>query len=64
MPHSFGTDNITCHLGAKPGKAHVPVVAGQTIQLFWNTWPSGHKGPVTDYLAACANVSARLYACA
>src|SRR5688500_19995952 len=39
----------------KPGKAHIPVVAGQTVQLFWNTWPPGHSGPVIDYLASCAN---------
>jgi hypothetical protein len=25
------------------------------VQLFWNTWPPGHKGPVLDYLAACTN---------
>jgi hypothetical protein len=25
------------------------------VQLFWNTWPPGHKGPVLDYLAPCAN---------
>ncbi|KAK6431095.1 hypothetical protein LTR95_012745 [Oleoguttula sp. CCFEE 5521] len=55
MPDSYQTSDIICHKGSKPGKTHLPVVAGQTVQLFWNTWPAGHKGPVIDYLAPCAN---------
>lgn len=31
------------------------MVAGQTVQLYWNTWPPGHQGPVIDYIAACPN---------
>jgi cellulase len=54
-PDSYQTPDIICHKSGKPGKAHIPVVAGQTVQLFWNTWPPGHSGPVIDYLAACAN---------
>jgi len=54
-PDSYQTADIICHKSAKPGKAHIPVAAGQTVQLFWNTWPPGHSGPVIDYLAACAN---------
>jgi hypothetical protein len=54
-PDTYQTPDIICHKSGKPGKAHIPVVAGQTVQLFWNTWPPGHSGPVIDYLAACAN---------
>lgn len=54
-PDSFQTPDIICHKSGKPGKTHIPVVAGQAIQLYWNTWPPGHQGPVIDYIAACAN---------
>ena len=54
-PDSYQTADIICHKSAKPGKTHIPVAAGSTVQLFWNTWPPGHSGPVIDYLAPCAN---------
>jgi hypothetical protein len=54
-PDTYTSPDIICHKSAKPGKAHIPVVAGQSVQLFWNTWPPGHSGPILDYLAPCAN---------
>lgn len=54
-PDAYQSGDIICHRGATPGQAHIPVTAGQQVQLFWNTWPPGHKGPVIDYIAACPN---------
>ncbi|KAM0236943.1 hypothetical protein ACHAP5_009229 [Fusarium lateritium] len=52
-PNSFNDVDIICHRGARPGKGHVTVAAGDKITLQWNTWPESHKGPVIDYLARC-----------
>ncbi|SPJ86744.1 probable endoglucanase IV [Fusarium torulosum] len=52
-PNSFNDVDIICHKGARPGKGHVTVAAGDKITLQWNTWPESHKGPVIDYLARC-----------
>ncbi|WZH46568.1 nitrate reductase NADH [Fusarium acuminatum] len=52
-PNSFSDADIICHRGARPGKGHVTVAAGDKITLQWNTWPESHKGPVIDYLARC-----------
>ncbi|KAF2836973.1 lytic polysaccharide monooxygenase [Patellaria atrata CBS 101060] len=53
-PDAFGSADIACHKSSSPGQAYVPVNAGDTIGLAWNTWPDSHKGPVIDYLAACS----------
>ncbi|WVF67002.1 hypothetical protein IAT40_001745 [Kwoniella sp. CBS 6097] len=29
------------------------VNAGDSVTANWNTWPDSHKGPVTEYMAAC-----------
>ncbi|WWC71796.1 uncharacterized protein I206_105755 [Kwoniella pini CBS 10737] len=29
------------------------VNAGDSVTAHWNTWPESHKGPVTEYMAAC-----------
>lgn len=50
-PNSYGSSDIACHKSAKPGTASVPVKAGDSIKLTWNTWPESHHGPVIDYLA-------------
>ena len=54
-PAAYQSGDIVCHRGGAPAKFHLPVVAGQTVQLFWNVWPPGHSGPVLDYLAPCPN---------
>lgn len=45
--------DITCHKQATPGNTYVPVTAGKSIDLQWNTWPDSHHGPVLTYLARC-----------
>lgn len=50
-PAAFGTNDIACHKSATAGKNFVNVNAGQTIEIYWNTWPDSHKGPIIDYIA-------------
>ncbi|KAL6854860.1 glycoside hydrolase 61 [Amphichorda felina] len=52
-PNAASTPNVICHRSATPGKSHIPISAGTTMTLQWNTWPDSHKGPVIDYLANC-----------
>jgi lytic cellulose monooxygenase (C1-hydroxylating) len=50
-PARFGTSDIACHKSATAGKNFITVPAGTTIEIFWNTWPDSHKGPIIDYIA-------------
>jgi len=50
-PNSFGTSDIACHKSAKSTSTSIPVKAGDTLKLQWDTWPESHHGPVIDYLA-------------
>ncbi|CZT15219.1 related to endoglucanase IV precursor [Ramularia collo-cygni] len=50
-PTVFADGDIVCHKGATPGLASIPVTAGESIDIQWNTWPDSHHGPVLDYLA-------------
>jgi lytic cellulose monooxygenase (C1-hydroxylating) len=52
-PSSYASVDIACHKSAKSGNQQVPVAAGSTISLIWNTWPDSHHGPVINYLAQC-----------
>ncbi|KAK8087451.1 Endoglucanase-4-like protein 1 [Apiospora phragmitis] len=52
-PEAFGTSDIACHRGGAPGALSAKVAAGDKVELFWDTWPESHKGPVLDYMAAC-----------
>lgn len=53
-PDAFGSSNIACHKSATPGKLYINANAGDTLSLYWNTWPyDSHKGPVINYLASC-----------
>jgi len=52
-PSNYTTPEIICHLGSTPGATYVNVAAGGTVELQWSVWPSGHHGPVIDYLANC-----------
>jgi lytic cellulose monooxygenase (C1-hydroxylating) len=52
------TDDMACHTNATPGGRLVPVKAGSTLTLHWETpeggpWRDSHEGPILDYLAAC-----------
>lgn len=53
-PNSFGTSDIACHKSATAGSTEIPVTAGSTVKVTWNTWPDTHHGPVIDYLAKCS----------
>lgn len=53
-PNNMGTADINCHKSATPSKLYANVQAGQTIEIYWNTWPSdSHKGPIINYIAPC-----------
>ncbi|KAI1330106.1 lytic polysaccharide monooxygenase [Xylariaceae sp. FL0255] len=52
-PSAYGTSDIACHKSAKPGGAYIDANPGDTLTIFWNTWPDTHKGPVMNYLANC-----------
>lgn len=49
----YQSGDIICHKNATTGNTYIPVAAGSTIDLQWNTWPDSHHGPVIDYLAHC-----------
>ncbi|KAK4631576.1 Polysaccharide monooxygenase Cel61a [Fulvia fulva] len=51
-PSAYASGDITCHKGATVGGAPVPVTAGKSVDLQWNTWPESHHGPVITYMAA------------
>lgn len=57
-PANFGTSDIACHKSAKSTSNSIPVNAGDSIKLTWNTWPDSHHGPVIDYLAKVNSHSA------
>jgi cellulase len=50
---SYADPDIICHRNGANAQGHAPVAAGDKIQIQWNGWPVGHKGPVIDYLASC-----------
>lgn len=52
-PQYLNEKEIICHEDSTPGGVYVNIAAGGTLELQWNTWPEGHKGPVLDYLAPC-----------
>ncbi|KAF9531121.1 endoglucanase-4 [Crepidotus variabilis] len=48
--------DITCSIGNSklpPGPITATVAAGGTVTAQWNTWPTGHYGPVLNYMAKC-----------
>lgn len=53
-PDAYASGDIICHKSAKNAKGYATAKAGDTIEVYWNTWPTSHKGPVIDYLAKCA----------
>ncbi|KAI8951505.1 lytic polysaccharide monooxygenase [Xylaria longipes] len=53
-PDSFSTSDIACHKSAKAGQKYIEANGGDTLTLYWNTWPDTHKGPVINYLAKCS----------
>jgi len=53
-PDAYASGDIICHKSATNAKGYATAKAGDTIEVYWNTWPDSHKGPVIDYLAKCA----------
>lgn len=53
-PSAYASGDIICHKSATNAKGYATAKAGDTIEVYWNTWPTSHKGPVIDYLAKCA----------
>ncbi|EAU32182.1 conserved hypothetical protein [Aspergillus terreus NIH2624] len=52
-PEQYGSADIICHENATNAQAHIPIKAGDRINLQWTAWPESHHGPVIDYLARC-----------
>ncbi|WWC64347.1 uncharacterized protein I303_106957 [Kwoniella dejecticola CBS 10117] len=51
---AFTTAIVACGgLSAGSGLETWDVNAGDSVTAHWNTWPDSHKGPVTEYMAAC-----------
>ncbi|KAK8074428.1 hypothetical protein PG997_009091 [Apiospora hydei] len=53
-PDAFKSSDIACHKSAKAGETYINANAGDTLTMYWNTWPDSHKGPVINYLAPCS----------
>jgi lytic cellulose monooxygenase (C1-hydroxylating) len=53
-PDAYASGDIICHKSATNAKGYATAKAGDKVELYWNTWPESHKGPVLDYLARCA----------
>ncbi|KAI1338457.1 lytic polysaccharide monooxygenase [Xylariaceae sp. FL0016] len=53
-PDAYTTSDIACHKSATPGATYISADAGDTLTLYWNTWPDTHHGPVLNYLAECS----------
>ncbi|KXJ85854.1 glycoside hydrolase, partial [Microdochium bolleyi] len=54
-PSAFGTADIACHKSAKTNTKSISANPGDTLTIYWNTWPESHKGPVYNYLAPVSN---------
>lgn len=50
---NYTNPDIICHRNATPDAHTIEVAAGGTVELQWTPWPTGHHGPVLDYLANC-----------
>ncbi|KAL0942733.1 Endoglucanase-4-like protein 1 [Colletotrichum truncatum] len=52
---SYSSGDIICHKGAKNAALTATAAPGSKVEIFWDTWPESHKGPVIDYLAPCGS---------
>ncbi len=55
-PDAFTSTDIACHKSATPGQTYIEANGGDTLTLYWNTWPDSHKGPIINYLAKCSGM--------
>lgn len=56
-PDAYTTSDIACHKSATPAQTYIEANAGDTLTLYWNTWPDSHKGPIINYLSKCSGMS-------
>ncbi|RDW61971.1 hypothetical protein BP6252_11404 [Coleophoma cylindrospora] len=54
-PSQYNSSDIICHESATNAQGYATVAAGDSISIQWTAWPSGHHGPVIDYLANCGS---------
>ncbi|RDW67049.1 hypothetical protein BP5796_09798 [Coleophoma crateriformis] len=54
-PSQYNSSDIICHESATNAQGYATVAAGDSISIQWTAWPSGHHGPVLDYLANCGS---------
>jgi len=47
------SDAITCNQNATAAPLSASIAAGGTVDFYWTTWPSSHKGPLMTYMALC-----------
>lgn len=52
-PAAYDSEDIICHVNAKPAGGYASVKAGDKIETYWTAWPDSHKGPITNMLANC-----------
>lgn len=43
------TPDIICHLNATNAALSATVAAGETMEVFWRSWPDSHERPVINY---------------
>lgn len=47
--------------GTTPAALTATVAAGETVDLYWTTWPTSHVGPTITYMAKCDNDDCTTY---
>ena len=52
-PAAYTNPDIICHRSATNAMAAAPAKAGSKVHIYWDTWPTSHKGPIIDMLANC-----------
>lgn len=56
-PVDADQSQIICAKGGSNANLSAPVVAGGDVRLRWwqagESWPTGHHGPILNYLASC-----------
>jgi lytic cellulose monooxygenase (C1-hydroxylating) len=52
-PAAYANPDIICHRNATNAMIAAPAKGGSKIAISWDTWPTSHKGPITDMLANC-----------
>lgn len=52
-PSNYQSEDIICHIAAKPAPISATVAAGGTVDFLWTAWPESHFGPVFTYVAKC-----------